>query len=430
MTPRDRAPASGKRAIMEGLQNILPVLCFIAGFALAWLALRGRRSTREAALEATLEAERRATNEKLLLVEESRARLADSFAALSADALARNNQAFLDLAGATLAQTQEAARGDLALRQQAIAEIVAPVRESLDKVDRQIQELEKTRAGAYATLGEQVRGMLETQSQLRTETGRLVTALRSPSARGRWGEIQLRRVVEMAGMLEHCDFQSQATLFGEEGRLRPDLLIHLPAGKTVVVDAKTPLDGYLQAIEAPDESTRKLRLADHARQVRAHMTALGRKSYWDQFDHAPEFAVLFLPGECFFSAALESDPELIEAGVGQNIILATPTTLIALLRAVSYGWRQENLARNAAEISTLGKELFKRLSDMAAHWNRVGSGLERAVEAYNSATGSFESRVMVSARRFADLKTAPLGVEIPALEPVEKTVRMPQGEDT
>ena len=410
------------------MQNILPVFCFVAGLALAWLALRGRRSAREAALEATLEAERRAASEKLGLLEESRGKLADSFAALSAEALARNNQAFLDLAAATLAQTQEAAKGDLALRQQAIAEIVAPVRESLEKVDLKIQELEKSRVGAYATLSEQVRGMVETQSQLRNETGRLVTALRSPSARGRWGEIQLRRVVEMAGMVEHCDFQSQATLFGDEGRLRPDLLVHLPAGKTVVVDAKTPLDGYLQAIEASDEATRKLRLGDHARQVRAHMTSLGRKSYWEQFDHAPEFAVLFLPGECFFSAALESDPELIEAGVEQNIILATPTTLIALLRAVAYGWRQENLARNAAEISALGKELFKRLSDMTAHWNRVGAGLERAVEAYNSAVGSFESRVMVSARRFADLKTAPLGVEIPLLEPVEKTVRALQGE--
>ncbi|HXA50637.1 MAG TPA: DNA recombination protein RmuC [Candidatus Acidoferrum sp.] len=409
------------------MENILPVLCFIAGFALAWSLLRGRRTSREVALEATLEAERRAAGEKVALIEDSRRRVADSFAALSAEALARNNQAFLELAGATLAKTQAASRGDLELRQQAIAEMVAPVRESLEKVDRKIQELEKARAGAYAGLSEQVRGLLETQSQLRSETGRLVTALRSPSARGRWGEIQLRRVVEMAGMLEYCDFHSQATLFGDEGRLRPDLLVKLPAGKTIVVDAKTPLDGYLQAIEAVDEASRKSRLADHARQVRAHMTSLGRKSYWEQFDHAPEFAVLFLPGECFFSAALESDPELIEFGVEQNIILATPTTLIALLRAVAYGWRQEKLAQNAVEISALGKDLFKRLSDMAAHWNKVGSGLERAVEAYNSAVGSFENRVMVSARKFADLKTAPLGVEIPLLEPVEKTVRAMQG---
>ena len=381
------------------MQDILPVLCFIAGFALAWLVLRWRKHETESA-----------------------------FKALSADALARNNQAFLDLARATLAQTQEAARGALEMRQQAIVELVPPVRNSLDKVDSKIQELEKARAGAYAALHEQVRGLAETQTQLRAETGKLATALRTPGVRGRWGEIQLRRVVEMAGMLDHCDFVTQTSVASEEGRLRPDLLVQLPAGKIIVVDAKTPLDGYLQAIEAPDEQTRKARLADHARQVRAHLTALGRKSYWEQFDYAPEFAVLFLPGECFFSAALESDPSLIEFGVGQNIILATPTTLIALLRAVAYGWRQENLAQNAAEISALGKELFKRLSDMGDHWNKMGKALERAVEAYNAAVGSLEARVLVSARKFAELKTAPLGVEIAELEPVEKSVRAVQGE--
>jgi DNA recombination protein RmuC len=229
-------------------------------------------------------------------------------------------------------------------------------------------------------------------------------------------------------MVEHCDFLSQATVSSADARIRPDLLIRLPAGKTIVVDAKTPLDAYLLALEADGESQRRARLADHARQVRAHLAALGRKSYWEQFDQAPEFAVLFLPGECFFSAALESDPSLIEAGVAQNIILATPTTLIALLRAVAYGWRQERLAENAAEISMLGKELYKRLSDMGDHWIKMGKGLERAVEAYNAAVGSLESRVMASARRFADLKTAPLGVEIAQLEPVDKSVRMVQEE--
>jgi DNA recombination protein RmuC len=376
------------------VQNILPVICFIAGFGLAWLLLRARRQE-----------------------------MADRFMSVSADALARNNQAFLDLAKTSLGEAQEAARGDLELRQQAIAQLLTPVRTSLEKVDCQIQELEKARAGAYAALSQQVRSLVDTQEQLRSQTGRLITALRTPGVRGHWGEVQLRRVVEMAGMLERCDFVSQATVESEDGRLRPDLLVRLPAGKIIVVDAKTPLDAYLQAIDAGDEATRKAKLAGHARQVRDHMAALGRKSYWEQFDQAPEFAVMFLPGECFFSAALESDPSLIEAGAGQNVILATPTTLIALLRAVAYGWRQEKLAQNAAEISALGKDLYKRLSDMSDHWNKMGRSLERAVEAYNCGIGSLESRVMVSARRFADLKTAPLGVEIPVLEPVDKAVR-------
>ncbi len=406
---------------MNTVQNILPVLCFVAGFALAWLLLRATWQQR-------LETERTAAAEKFAAWGDAQQKLSDAFRALSADALTRNNQAFLDLAKSTLGQAQESARGDLERRQQAIAELLTPMRSSLERVDSKIQDLEKSRAGAYAALHEQVRSLIETQDNLRAETGRLVTALRTPGVRGHWGEIQLRRVVEMAGMLDHCDFTSQTTIHSEEGRLRPDLLVRLPAGKTIVVDAKTPLEAYLRAMEAGDDQTRKAALADHARQVRAHMTALSRKSYWEQFDHAPEFAVMFLPGESFFSAALEHDPSLIEYGVDQNVILATPTTLIALLRAVAYGWRQEKLAENAAEISALGKELFKRLSDMGDHWSKMGKSLERAVEAYNGAMGSLETRVMVSARKFAELKTAPLGVEIGALEPVDKAVRAANAE--
>jgi DNA recombination protein RmuC len=406
---------------MDTVQNILPVICFVAGFGLAWLLLRAHWRQR-------LDTERAAASEKLAAWGDAQQKLSDAFRALSADALARNNQTFLDLAKATLGRAEESARGDLEKRQQAIAELLTPVRSSLETVDSKIQELEKARAGAYAALNEQVRNLIETQENLRAETGRLVTALRTPGVRGHWGEIQLRRVVEMAGMLDHCDFSSQMTIHSDDGRLRPDLLVRLPAGKTVVVDAKTPLEAYLRAMEASDDQTRKARLADHARQVRAHMTALARKSYWEQFDQAPEFAVMFLPGESFFSAALEHDPALIEFGVGQNVILATPTTLIALLRAVAYGWRQEKLAENAAEISALGKELFKRLSDMGDHWSRMGKSLERAVEAYNSAIGSLETRVLVSARKFAELKTAPLGVEIGALEPVDKAVRATSAE--
>jgi len=315
------------------------------------------------------------------------------------------------------------AKGDLEKRQQAVEQIVRPVRESLDKFDTKIQDMEKARVGAYEGLKQQVTSLQVSEEQLRKEAANLVKALGTPRVRGRWGEIQLRRVVELAGMLDHCDFHEQASVTTEDGRLRPDLVVHLPGGKHIVVDAKAPLAGYLEALEASTDEIRDARMDDHARHIREHLTALSRKAYWDQFQPAPEFVVLFLPGETFFSAALERDPSLLEQGVEQRVILATPTTLITLLKAVSYGWRQETLADHAREISDLGKELYKRLADMTGHFEDLGARLGKAVESYNKAIGSLETRVLVSARRFHELKSTGIETELASLAPVESVPR-------
>ena len=437
--------------------GVIGVIGLLFGSLIAWLALRSRHAgvsarlsllekelaaekaglarlqqvytevvAGKARLESALESERKTSNEKIEFLtkagERAAADLQNAFKALAADALKSNNSSFLQIAQETLKRFQTEARGDLENRQKAVADLVAPVRDSLNKVDAQIQQMEVARGDAYGELRAQVQSLITTQKELQSETGNLVRALRTPNVRGRWGEIQLRRVVEIAGMLNYCDFTEQETVTTETGRLRPDLVVKLPGGKNVVVDAKTPLQAFLDASDATDEETRRACLANHARQVRDHMKTLAGKNYWEQFDPTPEFVVMFLPGEMFFSAALEQDPGLIEQGVLNHVIPASPTTLIALLKAVAYGWNQEKLARNAQQISELGKELHDRLRKLAGHITGVGTNLDRAVEAYNQAVGSLENRVLVSARKFAELG-ASVADDIPELAPIETTAR-------
>ena len=392
------------------------------GALVTWLAVRARAQARIAGLEATLASERSASEAKVALLAQAETRLRDAFDALSGEALRRNNQSFLELARAQLGALQKAAGKELAGRQQAIGELVAPLRESLTSVDRKIQDLETARAGAYASLSEQVRGLAETQQRLQAETANLAGALRATSVRGRWGEMQLRRVVELADMVAHCDFVEQPSVTGDDGRLRPDLVVRLPGGKSVVVDAKVPLTAYLESHESADDAGRDRLLGEHAKRVRQHMTALGGKAYWEQFQPAPDFVVMFLPGEGVFSAAMSVDPALIEYGVDAKVIPASPTTLIALLRAVAFGWRQERLAENARAISDLGSQLHDRLATLVGHLDRVGKALDTAVDCYNGAVGSFERRVLVSARRLKELGAAN-GHDIPALEPVDQRSR-------
>jgi len=371
-----------------------------------------------------LEAEIKAAAEKQALLELAEKRLSDTFKALSADALKGASEQFLTLAKSALATQTEEAKGEIEKRKAAIESLVKPVHDSLGKFEIRIGEIEKLREGAYRELREQVRSLGESQTSLQKETASLVKALRQPTGRGQWGEIQLKRVAELAGMLEHCDFSEQSNTTTNEGKnLRPDLTVRLPGNKTIVVDSKTPMDAYLNALEANDEGEREAYLRAHAQQVRKHIKDLSSKEYTRQFEHSPEFTVLFLPSESFFSAALHSDPSLIEGGVNEGVILATPTTLIALLKAVAYGWRQEALAINAREISELGRTMHDRLSKLADHFAKLGKSLNSSIEHYNNAIGSYETRVLSSARKFEELKATPDNASLPDLELIEKTTR-------
>lgn len=355
---------------------------------------RARRAEAEAAATAAaLDAERA-----------GEARLREAFAALSADALARNSEAFVRLAEGRLKEASTAAGGDLERRQQAIEGLVAPLRETLGKVEAQIREVERGREGAYASLLQQVATMRQTSEQLRTETAQLVTALRAPQIRGRWGELQLRRVVESAGMLEHCDFTEQPTSTTDDGMLRPDLVVHLAGGKNVVIDSKVAFSGFLEASEARDEATREARLKAHARHLRTHVDQLAAKAYWERFSPTPEFVVCFVPADVFLDAALQQEPGLLEHAFERNVVIATPSTLMAMLRTVGYAWRQEALARNAQAVHELARDFYTRLATMGSHIDAVGTSLNSAVNRYNKAVSSLESRVLVSARKLRELK--------------------------
>ncbi len=347
-----------------------------------------RLSTEHAQLSTKLEAERAAHE-----------RLVTEFKALSADALRSNRADFLEQARQAFAHLQQQSAGDLEQRRQAVEALVKPIRESLDKVDQKIGEIEKARAGAYGALGEQLKALSVAQVQLQTEAARLSTALRSTSYAGSWGELQLRRVVEMADMVSYCDFTEQESANG----LRADLVVRLPGGQRIVVDAKAPLESFRAATDATDENTRAARLLDHAQKVRGHIDALGAKNYWEQFQPAPEFVVLFLPGDHFLTAALQADNLLLDRALSRRVLLATPTTLIALLKAAAYGWRQEAVSKNADEISALGRAVYDRVAGFADNLEKVGRGLETASKAYNSAVGSFEGMLLPGARKLAEL---------------------------
>jgi DNA recombination protein RmuC len=379
-----------------------------------------------ARVQAELGHQQRLVPQQMAVLEQAQAQLRDSFEALAGSALKSSNEEFLRLAQERLAGLQKDAVHEISRKQQAFDDLVSPIRSVLLQVDQKLAEVERNRVETGAEISALLEAIGRSQVQLRAETTNLVRALRTPTVRGRWGEMQLRRVVEMAGMLEHCDFDEQTTTATESGRIRPDLLVRLPGGRTVVVDAKAPLEAYLDAQDATDDHSREQKLADHARQVRDHMAKLGAKGYWEQFHPSPEFVVMFLPGEAIFQAALQQDARLIDFGVGAQVFPASPLTLIALLRAVAHGWRQERLTRNAEQVSRLGKDLYDRVRQLTDRMETLRGRLDGTVRAFNDTVATYESRVLVTARRFRDLGAA-TGEEIGAVGAVDATPRSPHG---
>jgi len=395
----------------------------VIGLIVGWFA----SGPAQARLRSELEKDRAVHAERLAAYQDAEAKLRDAFQALSADALKTNNEAFLSLAETRMREARTEAAGDIDARKKAIEDLLAPMAKTLEQVDREIKDSERRRVESGAQLMQRIASLDTAGQGLRDETRRLTDALKRPGVRGRWGELQLKRVVELAGMIEYCDFMEQHTMQGgDDERIRPDVIVRLPGGKRIVIDAKAPLDAYLRALEAPDEIARQNLLGEHAKQVRNHISQLSAKSYFEKVASTPEFVVMFLPGEMFFSAALEQDPSLIECGVEKRVIPASPTTLIALLRAVAYGWQQEAMEENARKISDLGRNLYEAVRTLGERFQTLGSRLKSSLEAYNDAVGSLEGNVLVKARKFKELQAANGGDEIKALEPIDRVPRMLQ----
>ena len=415
---------------MDAFLGAIVGLLLGAGVVYIWLQRQlSEKRQQLAALEARHVSDQERAEEKLALLEQARDQLKESFQALSSEALSKNNESFLNLAKSTLEKYQEGAKGDLDKRQEAITKTVEPVGDALKAFNERVDKIEQRRTQTDASIGQQLQQLAESQVQLSKTTGSLVQALRAPQVRGQWGEMQLRRTVEMAGMINYCDFEEQASVETSDGqRQRPDMIIRLPNERVVVVDSKVPLAAYLDALQSDDPDHQKERMVAHARHIRDHIKGLSAKSYWTQFDNAPEFVVLFIPNETIFSAALEQDPELIEQGVLNKVILATPTTLIALLKAIAYGWQQEAIAREAKDIAALGKELYERVSVVTGHFTKLGKSLDQSVGCYNKAVSSMESRLLVTAKKFDALdSSSPDPLPEPSL--IENQPSLPKQEE-